>query len=592
MKFTYPSLLLIALLLSSGSPSMAADTLPVGKERAPATRGEPGKATKKPAQPASEEVRPGDAGYDHLSAQVVYQVLLAEIALRRGQGELASQAYADLAVRTGDPQVMERAVEIAGHARRYDLAVAIARKWVEIEPTSERAQKMLTSTLVAANQLDDLAPHLIRLLEADKEQLAANLLGLNRLLARYPDRRAVFVLVDQVCVPFHGMAEAHYALALAASSAGEKERARAESRRAMELKPDWEMAALLEAQLLAQDFSAAEAIGAMQRFVERNPKAREVRLHLARALVGEKRYGDAKAQFDDLLNDYPNSPEIVYPVAILALQQNDIALAEKQLKHLVTLEFPDKKVAYYYLGQIAEENKRPVDAVNYYERVTAGEQYLPAQLRMASLLGEAGKLDEARSKLREASRKTPKDSVQLAIAEAQLLRDAKRVQEAFDLLHGDLLKQPEQPELLYETALLAERLGRLELMESYLRKLIAIKPDSVQAYNALGYSFAEHNMRLPEARELIEKALKLSPNDAFILDSLGWVHYRQGDLAVALSTLERAYGLRADPEIAAHLGEVLWMMGRKDEARSTWREALKKNPGNQVLDDVTRKFNP
>ena len=313
---------------------------------------------------------------------------------------------------------------------------------------------------------------------------------------------------------------------------------------------------------------------------------------ISRALVGEKRYADAKRHFDHLLREYPDNPEIVYPVAILALQQNDVALAEAQLKHLLTLDFPDKSVAYFYLGQIADDRKHPDEAIGYYARVGAGEHYLSAQVRSAHLLAAKGKLDAARQQLRDAQVKTAPERVQLTIAEAQLLREAKRTQEAFDLLDRALSEQAEQPDLLYEAALLAERLGRMETLESYLRKLIALKPDSAQAHNALGYSLADRNQRLPEARELIEKALKLSPDDPFILDSMGWVLYRQGDFPGALAQLQRAYAQRPDPEIAAHLGEVLWMLDRKDDARRTWREAQRKHPANEELADVVKKFAP
>ncbi|MFZ2852942.1 MAG: tetratricopeptide repeat protein, partial [Rhodocyclaceae bacterium] len=368
-------------------------------------------------------------------------------------------------------------------------------------------------------------------------------------------------------------------------------RALAEARRAQGLRPDWEMAGLLEAQLLARE-STGEAVAALQRFVERNPNARDVQLHLARALVGEKKYAQAKQHFDRLLNEYPDNPEIVYPVAILALQQNDLALAEKQLKHLLTLEFPDKSVAHFYLGQIAEDSKRGSEALDRYSRVGAGEHYLPAQVRSANLLAAQGQLDAARQRLRSAQVKEPREGVQLTIAEAQLLREAKQLQAAFDLLDAALSQQPEQPELLYETALLAEKLGRMETLEGHLRKLIGLKPDSAQAYNALGYSYADRNLRLPEARELVEKALTLAPDDPFILDSMGWVLYRQGDFPGALARLERAYAQRPDPEIAAHLGEVLWVLERKDDARRIWREAQKMHPGNEDLAQVVKKFSP
>jgi len=579
MKHSRLTLCCTALAIALSLPGFAATPTEVAKKRAPVAR------------PASSTPQPEDVQYSEQSGQMVYQVLLAEIALQRGDVELASKAYANLALRTRDPKVLERTVEVAGVARRFDVALEAARLWLDVDPSSKRAQQLLVSVMIMSNKLDDLAPRLVRLLEIERESLPENLLGLNRMFARNTDRQAVFRLIDQVCRPFFGIAEAHYTLAMAASSAGERERALAEIGRALELRPDWEMAALLQAQLLSRE-SPAEAVSFLQGFVERNPKARDVQLHLARALIGEKRYAEAKRHFDELIKAYPDSPEVVYPAAMLALQQNDRALAEAHLKHVLTLDIADKNLAYYYLGQIAEEDKHIDEALAYYTRVSAGEQYLPAQLRGAHLLAEQGKLDEARRLLSEAKVSTSADRAQLTVAEATLLREAKQIKAAFYLLEQALATQPEQPELLYESALLAEKLGRIDLLESRLRKLIELQPQSAQAYNALGYSYADRNMRLPEARELIEKALKLAPEDSFILDSLGWVLFRQGDLAGALTNLEQAYAKRDDPEIAAHLGEVLWTLGRKDDAHRLLKAAQQKAPTNETLAEAVKKFAP
>ncbi len=573
---------LSALTLSFSFPAWAADPAAPAKKSSPAVR-----EAKRQSSSAS---RMGVA-YANQTGQAVYQILLAEIALQRGDANFASQAYADLALRTRDPQVLERTVEVASFARRFDLALEAARLWAEVDPASKKAQQMMASVMIVSNQLDDLAPQLVRMLETDKGALAENLLGLNRMFARNPDRPAVFRLIDKVCRSFFGIAEAHYAVAIAASLAGENERALAETRRALELRPDWEMAALLQGRLLLRE-SPTQAISFMQGFIERNPKARDVQLSLARALVGEKRYAEAKRHFDQLLLAYPNNPEVVYPVAILALQEKDASLAETQFKHLLTLDIPDKSIAYYYLGQIAEDSKRSEEALAYYALVGAGEQYMPAQLRRAQILVDLGQFDAARKQLSGAKAATPEERVQLTIAEAALLRDAKQSQAAFDLLEDLLSSQPDQPDLLYETALLAEKFGRFELLETRLRKLITLRPDSAQAYNALGYSYADRNIRLSESKELIEKALKLSPEDAYILDSMGWLLYRQGDFQGALDYLERAYAKRADPEVAAHMSEVLWAMGRKVDARLFLSEAMAKFPGNEILTDAVKKITP
>ncbi|KFB78390.1 TPR domain protein [Candidatus Accumulibacter phosphatis] len=584
MKSIKNTLLCTALVLAFGVPALAATDLPSGKSKST------GREFKRSA-PETIAPRFDDQEYKELTVQVVYQVLLAEVALKRGKAEFASQAYADLAVRTRDPAILARATEVAGYARRYDLILDLARLWLQVEPASKRAQQVLVGVMIMSNQFDGLAPQLIQMLEADKEALPGNLLALNRMFARSQDRQAVLQLIIKVCAPFLDRPEAHYAIAVAASAAGDHTRALVETRRAIELRPDWEAVALLEAQLIAQK-SSTEAIASLQRFVEHHPQAREVQLYLARALVGEKRYGEAKAQFERLLLANPNNPDVVFPVAILALQENDRTLAETQLKHLVTLDIPDKSAAYFYLGQLAEEGKRADEALAAYRQVGQGEHYLPAQIRSAGILNNQGKLDEARRQLRDAAAQNPSSRVQLSIAEAALLRDAKQTETALALLDQELGTQPEQPELLYESALLAEKLGRLEIMESRLRKLLELQPENAQAYNALGYAFADRNIRLPEARQLIEKALQLAPNDPFILDSMAWVLYRQSDLEGALALLQRALALRSDPEIAAHTGEVLWMLGRKDEAQRTLREAHKKDPANEVLKEAIRRFLP
>ncbi len=583
MKHIRRILCFSALAFAFTLPALAADPAVPAKKRAPAVR------AAKP--PVVSEPRPSGVRYPDQPGQAVYQILLAEIAMQRGDFELASKAYADLALRTRDPKVLERTIEVAGLARRFDLALETARLWLDVDPTSKRAQQLMASVMILSNQLDELAPNLVRMLESDKESLGENLLGLNRMFARNQDRHAVFSLIDKVCRPFFGVAEAHYAVAMAASSANVFERGLAEVRRALELRPDWEMAALLEAQLLSRE-SPAEALSFLQGFVERNPKARDAQLNLARALIGEKRYVEAKHHFDQLLQTYPDAPEVVYPAAILALQQNDRVLAEAQLRHLLTLNIPDKSAPYYYLGQLAEEKKSSEEARAFYAQVGPGERYIPAQVRSAHLLAAQGQLDAARKQLSTAKADTPEERVQLVIAEAGLLRDAKQTQAAFDLLESALAGQPDDPDFLYEAALFAEKLGRVDVLESRLRKLIELRPESAQAYNALGYSYAERNLRLTEARELIEKALKLSPDDPFILDSMGWVLYRQGDLAGALATLELAYSKRDDPEVAAHLGEVLWALGRTEDARRTLREAQQKYPANETLADVVKKFAP
>ncbi|MBK5914866.1 tetratricopeptide repeat protein [Rhodocyclus purpureus] len=599
---TLPAALLLALAAPAAAadqaPAPAAEPVPLAAQAAlpavpaVAPAGTPSSRLpelrargKKPVMPAAE------AGEASASARLVFQVLLAEIALQRGDVALAAQAWTDLAQRSRDPQVLERAIEVAGYARRLDLALESARLWLEIEPSSSRAQQMLAGVLIVGEKYDELAPLLTRMLAADPEGLPGNLVGLNRMLLRAADRGAAWQLVEQVTEPFLGLPEAHYARAVAANSAAMPTRALDEAQRALEQRPDWELAALLRAQVLARSSTAA-AVASLERFVADNPGAREVRLHLARALIAENRYADARSHFELLVADSPDNTEVLFPAAILALQLNDSARAETLLLRLLDLEFADKSVARYYLGQIAEQRQQLDAALAFYRAVGPGEQYLPAQLRSARLLAERGQDEDALRQLRTVKARSAEERAQLALVQAQILRDARKWQEAFVLLSDELSRQPSEPDLLYETALLAEKLGRIDLLEKHLRRLIELRPDSPTAYNALGYSLADRKLRLSEARELIAKALSLAPEDPFIIDSLGWVLYRQGDLAAARVQLERAFALRADPEIAAHLGEVLWMLGSREEATRLWRDAQARSPDNEALADVLKRFAP
>lgn len=575
-----PLAVLVAALAANGVLAADAAPAPVAKSRA-------AKAERAPRAPAAVPTSAAELP----AGQVAYQVLLAEIALRRGYGDLALSVYAELALRSRDPQVLARAIEVAGFARRMDLAHELAQLWVETEPESVTARQTLVGVLIVLNRLDDLVPHLGKLLEQDKDNLGDNLSRLNRMLVRQPDKSAVLRLVQRVTQPYQGVAEAHFAVAQAALAAGDRPLAQESVRRAQELRPEWEMPVLLEAQIVSAE-APAKVVPLLERYLSRHPNAKDVRLHLARAYVGDKRFSDASAEFRRLLRDFPNSVEVVYPVAILALQQNDLDTAETQLKHLLELEFGDRNLVNYYLGQVMEARKNEAAAIDYYGQVGLSEPFLNARNRQAMLLARAGKLDEARQVLQQTATMHPTERVALGQSEAQLLRDAKRYAEALEVLERLLKSNPGNAELLYDSALVADRLDKVALVEERLRQVIALQPENAHAYNALGYTFAERNMRLDEARELVARALALLPDDAFIIDSMGWVLYRQGDLAGALMQLQKAYGLRQDPEIAAHMGEVLWGLGRQDEARRVLREAARKDPDNEALAAAVKKFQP
>lgn len=534
-----------------------------------------------------------------LTPDILYEFLVAEIALQRGNAPASAREYVDLAKRTRDPRIARRATDLARRIGDVGLARQAAQVWAEVEPESMEAVGQYAGFLVLEGRIDDALPYLRRLLTQPGANVEQRIGQIGQLLAQTPDRTATLRVMRELAKDYPKTPRAHLEVARAAYNANEDELALAEARTASELRPGWELAALTEAQIL-QRRSPTEASASLQAFLKQYPKSADVRLQYARALVLERKYPEARVEFQKLLTDFPDNTDVVFAVAVLSMQLEDWQLAETNLKRLLSLPFRNKNTVYVYLGQVAEEQKRFAEAMDWYEKVTAGDQYLPAQIRRATVAAKQGDLArgreviaEARGKLDDTSNANSQQRVALVLAEAQLLRDANRPQEAMDIVGKALDALPNQPDLLYDYAMIAERLDRVDLMESTLRKLIQIKPDHAHAYNALGYTLADRDQRLPEAKQLIEKALSLDPENAMIVDSMGWVLYRMGDLEGSAKYLSRAFeGSRRDPEVAAHYGEVLWAMGRKKEAESVWSEALGKSPGNETLLKTIQRLKP
>ena len=523
-----------------------------------------------------------------LTEPILYGLLLGEIAAQRGDTALAARTYLELAKRTRDPRIARRAVEIANYARMPELALEAAKLWHQADPDSAAPLQMVTMYLVAEHRVEDAEPYLEKLLVAAKTKPENVFMQLSRLLAANPDKAANLRVVRKLAAKYPDLANAHFAIAQAAMVADDEPLALREIRRAAELRPDWGVAAVFEAQILLKN-SPAEADRRLEGFLDKYPD-QGVRVSYARLLVGEKRYAKAKQQFEKLLAENPENTEVIYAVGLLAYQLKDYATAEASMRHLLKLGYEDPDGVRYILGQIAEAQKNWAQAVDWYEGIHGGEHFLPSRLRAAQAIAKEGKLAAAQAYLHSIKVSSKQDAVQLTVAEAQLLRDADKAGEAYSVLEQALKKDPDQPELLYDFALTAEKLGRYEISEQSLRKVIKLRPDYAHAYNALGYSLAERNERLPEAHKLIEKALQLRPDDSYIIDSMGWVMYRQGDLMGAAGYLRRAYDYQHDAEIGAHLGEVLWVQGKHDEARRVWDEALKNHPENEILRETVRRF--
>ena len=523
------------------------------------------------------------------NVEFVYKYLLGEIAGQRGETTLASQLFLDLARQTQDPRLAERAARSAAFANQPGLALQAATLWADLDPNSLEAQQASSQLLVASGNLKEAKPHIQKLL-AKEETRANGFLYLNSLLANQKDKNEVLAAISEFAAPYPKLPEAHLAIAQAAFIADKPDVTKKALATATKLRPDWELGAQMQGQMLLKE-SPEKAINFYQGFLKNYPKANDVRMAYAKLLVSQKRNAEAKPEFVKLVESSKGSPEISAVVGLLSLESQDYLMADKYFQQSISSGFKDTDQLYIYLGRSAERQKMDAKALEWYDKVSPGERYLEGRFSAANVIARTKNVDAAIKMLDEVDNLTPEQQILVIQTEASMLAQAKRNQESFDLLEKAALNWPNSIELIYDHALAAERVGKLDLMESELRKVIKIKPDFASAYNALSYSFADRNIKLAEAKTLVETALKLQPNDHYMLDTLGWVHYRLGNLALAAENLRKAYEIQADPEIAAHLGEVLWKQGLHEEAKKIWASALKEFPENDVLVATAKKFN-
>lgn len=522
-----------------------------------------------------------------LTPDILFKYLVAEIAGQRGAIGIAQSTYLDLARQTQDPRIARRAAEISMFARNQAGALEAARLWAAGEQDSERAQQTLAALLLNEGKRDEAEPLLRNLLKNDA---ASGFMHLSALMGKMRDTGGALELVERLAAD-STLPEARFAVAQAAASAGRFELAVAALQQADALRPGWEPAALLRAQILAKT-SRTDALVFMRDFLAAHADAREVRLAYARTLVNANQFTEARAEFTRLTRDFPRNAEVSLAAGLLSLQMGDADAARDLLSQTLEYDPRDPDTVYYYLGQVAEQMKQPEAAAARYAEVKTGNYLVSARARQAVLLTRAGKLGEARALLSATQGENDAQNVRLVQAEAELLRDSKDYAMAFDVLSNGLKRFPDAVDLLYDRAMAAEKLNRLDGLEADLRRVMVLRPEYAQAYNALGYTLADRTDRLEEAVTLLDKALALAPEDAFILDSVGWAQYRSGNLARAQEYLERAYKLRPDPEIAAHLGEVLWARGQRDAAGSLWQSSLQTHPQNEVLLETLHRLKP
>ena len=533
------------------------------------------------------------------NAEFVFKYLAAEVAGQKGELGISTQLFYDLAKSSRDVRLAERAAKVAMYSKNAQAALETAKLWVELDANSTEAQQAAVQIYVINGDFNAAKPLLQKLL-ANTETQSNGFLYLNTLFSHQANRNTVLQLVQDLAAPYKQLAEAHFSVAQAAFQANNLSLALKESTLANQLKPHWEIAAIQQADILYST-SPDQAISFYRNFLGDNADANDARLNLARMLIKQSRFNEAKPELVKLSKLANSNPEILVVVGLLFVQSNQFNDAEKYFLQALDSEIKNKDPIYLYLGQIAEKNKNDTEAINWYNKVQQlatnkniqqNDHYLDAKLSAANVINRSQGADIAIKMLDDLENLSDIQLAQVITAQANILAQSKRHQESFELLGKAVSNMPNTSELIYEYAMSAERVQQYTVLETQLRLLIKIKPTFAQAYNALGYSFADRNVKLEEANRLIAKALELSPGDHYIMDSMGWVQYRLGNLDKAYEYLNKAYNLQNDSEIAAHLGEVLWKQGKHDEASKIWDEGLKANPQNETILKTIKKLKP
>jgi tetratricopeptide (TPR) repeat protein len=538
-----------------------------------------------------------------LDSALFYQLLVGEMTLQDGEPAAGFALMLDAARKTGDAQLYQRATDIALQSRSGDAALQSARAWKQDQPTSREANRYVLQILVALNRIaDTVEPLQTEIKLAPDVERPSVLTSVPRVYARATDKKLASTVVEEALADYLGnpatAGAAWTTVARMRLAAGDASGALAAARRGQATAPRAEGPALVALELMDPKLPEAETV--IRNYFEGNPKAMpEIRMGYARALLDAQRYAEASAQLQVVTRDKPDLPEGWLVLGSLQLQDNQLAQAQSSLERYVGLAQQQTAEgernrglaqAYLSLSQIAEKRKDYAAAESWLAKIDNASDLALAQTRRASILASQGKLDEGRQLIRKLPERNPAEARVKLNAEVSLLREFKQYQLAHKVLAEALVKAPEETELIYDQAMMAEKLGKLDEMESLLRKVIQLKPDYHHAYNALGYSLADRSVRLPEARELIRKALEFAPADPFIRDSLGWVEFRLGNKAEAAQIFEAAYKAKPDAEIAAHFGEVLWAMGQRDRAIAIWKEGRLLNPENETLQETLKRL--
>ncbi len=524
-------------------------------------------------------------------AELLYELLVGEIAGQRGAVDVSAENYLRAARHSDDPRIAERAAKIAVFAGDDEKGLEAARRWLTLAPDDTEAQQVVAVMYLRNGQVDEAVLFLEKVRVSHMEQPQKGFMFVAQLLGREQDRKTALKAMSRLVEKHPEDADALFAFAHLATRAEQYTKAHQLLDKVTALRSDWSDVYVLRANLYQAEDDVDAASKAFQEAIRLKPDDLDVRLSYARMLVDERRFAQARREFKQLEKLAPDNPDVLFALGLLALQSEHPDEAERYFSRLIHngQRIPD---ASFFLGRLAEIEEKHLEALRWYRKVSGGGNFAEAQIRIAILTARLGDMEGARQILHDLAQDNPRLEVRTILVEGDILRVSGQDSESYEVLGRGLEKFPNNPELLYSHAMAAERLGRINVLEQNLNRILQADPDNAHALNALGYTLADRTDRYDEAYRYIKRAVELEPEDAAILDSMGWVLYRLGRYPESIEYLRRALekAEEGDPEIAAHLGEVLWVSGDQEGARKVWEQAQKQFPDDDKLRSVMQRY--
>jgi tetratricopeptide (TPR) repeat protein len=517
-----------------------------------------------------------------IDPKVLYLLMAAELAGQRNQYQLALDGYLQAAKLVNDPRIAERAAKIGLYVKDNARTEEAVKLWLEQDGSNLTARKIAVLSAMKKENKKESVAHLNAVLELDPAGFESTLAEMAQLMEKEGKADFVYEVLEDLSVQHPNQAVVFFMQAVLASKMQKNELAREKNKHVLSLQPDWNKALMLEAQLAGRAGDLDAARKALEQALEQAPDDQRIRKFLAQVLVESREYDDAVELYQQVLEAKENDGESRFSIALIQIQQGNLKEAEQQLEKLVH-DSAWVSQASFYMGRIEHERKHWKKALVWFDKVNQAPLMFDAQIAAVSLLLNQKEFSAAEERIVAMEARFPKKQLRIQLLKAEMYNEAGESQQAYDVLTEALAQDADNRDLLYTRALIAERLDRLDLMESDLLKILAENPDDAGALNALGYTLVDRTDRYQEAEVYLQKALELQPDEAVIVDSYGWLLFKLGRVEEARRYIERAYEMQPEPEIAAHLAEILWVLGDKSGAKEVFEGALERAPQDRYL---------